>query len=226
MRVRLRKLSKEKLSTVTLLFMVIPFNIGEWTPIQINSHPMPVVSDENSTWKITTKNGAGGYVYILNSNHEKEPLRQASWDWKVTVFPKVEIKIPFSKQNDDFALRVGFLIEGDSSSISIPSSIEKLFERHRRISNIVFYQSVPASESNHGSCGISPYQKEILYCLRSAKSEFETITVKPIDDLIKFLNIAGKSSPKVVGIWIFSDSDNSHSESEVYLRNLKLEQGF
>ncbi|MGE0633451.1 MAG: hypothetical protein AB7O96_13650 [Pseudobdellovibrionaceae bacterium] len=213
------RIAKEKLPA--FLFMIVPFNIGDWTPVQINSHPMPIVTDENSAWKIVTKDGAGGYAYIFNDG---ESATQASWDWKVTKFPKVEVKLPFLKQSDDFAVRIGFLIEGESASISIPSQIEKLFKSKKKISNIIFYQPIPRTDQNREACGLSPYQKEILYCLKFAKGEFETKKATPLEDLGKHIALRSKNL-KIIGIWIFSDSDNSHSESEAYLKNLKMGEG-
>lgn len=219
--------AKQKLSKMAFLFMVVPLDIGQWTPVQVNSHPMPVVTNENSTWKIVSKDGAGGYAYIFKESLSREQVTQASWDWKVTKFPNVEIKLPFLKQNDDFAVRVGFLISGGSTSISIPRSIEKLFGTARKqISNIIFYQAIRSTKGNQETCGESPYQKGITYCLRFADAEFKTQTIKPINDVIKTPNPNPANNLKVVGLWIFSDSDNSHSESEAHLRNLKLEQGF
>ncbi len=219
--------TKQRLSEIALLFVIVPFNIDQWTPVQINTYSMPVVTDESSTWKIVSKNGAGGYAYIFKESFDKEPLIRASWDWTVTKFPNVEIKLPFSKQNDDFAVRVGFLISGGSNSISIPDSIEKLFgTEKKKIANIVFYQAIPSTKGNQESCGESPYQKGITYCLRFATADFESQKVKPTDDVIKNKDSSAASNLKIIGLWIFSDSDNSHSESEAYLRNLKLEQRF
>ena len=218
--------SKQRLSEIALFFMVVPFNIGQWTPVHVNTHPMPVVTEEKSTWKIVSRDGAGGYAFIFKEAFDKDQLIQASWDWKVTRFPNVEIRLPFSKQNDDFALRVGFLISGGSTSITIPDSIEKLFgTEKKKISNIIFYQAIRSTKGNQEACGESPYQKGITYCLRFANTEFETLKVKPTSDLIKNQKPNLPNNLKVVGLWIFSDSDNSHSESEAYLKNLKMEEG-
>ncbi|MGE3535700.1 MAG: DUF3047 domain-containing protein [Parachlamydiales bacterium] len=213
---------RSTLSAKLLSVVVFPLSFNQWTPIKVNSHDLPKISSENQEWRIVTNNSAGGYASLFK---EAIPLGKfkLAWEWRVLKYPKVNTVLPFKKENDDSALRVGLLISGDSENISIPRPLKKtLDEKNYKLTNILFYSSENVPDEK---CGISPYQKGILYCLKHSESQWKTVDTNPMTDLVKGYGISPDQAQKlkVIGLWIFADSDNSESDSESFIRKIQIE---
>lgn len=213
---------RSSLGVRLLSVFVLPLGLDQWTPIKVNSHDLPNVIVEKQEWRIATNNSAGGYASLFK---KAVPLGKCklSWEWKVLKYPKVDIALPFEKKNDDSALRVGLLLSGDVENIKVPNPLKTtLDERNYKLTNILFYSSGNLPDEK---CGISPYQKGILYCLKHSESQWKTVDTNPMTDLVKAYGISSDQVQKlkVIGLWIFADSDNSVSDSESFIRKIQVE---
>ncbi len=214
-----------RLSAVVAMYaaFTLPVDLTSWTPTRVNSGSEPKFIVQDQTWTITTESSVGGVAVLLPKSQiaSSADRSQLRWSWSVKTFPNTHPEIPFKKENDDYAIRVGALISDLKTSIRVPAAFQKRLDANEiKLSYVVFYcasKEVPGGEK----CGVSPYNDRIINCLVPAKSEFQAITQEPVKDLIRIL---GKDNItlQVVGAWIFSDSDNSKSSSTAQVKGLEV----
>jgi hypothetical protein len=203
------------------LLALVPFQLDQWTATNFTSKA-PVFAETKQEWTISTKDSAGGYVYLLPDVETGD----ISWEWSVQKFPSARPVFPFDKKNDDYAVRVGVLFWSGGKSLSLPSSMEKILEAKKLVvSHALLYGAVSETSSDL-RCGSSPYQDRIVYCPKPARTEITKTTVSPIRDIADALHLddVEKKRLRIVGFWVFADSDNSSSESVATLRNLEIEK--
>lgn len=212
--------------------MMLPLGLEHWTAMPISGRALPEFKVVSQAWNIRTRGSAGGYVQFL----EEALLSRAgnlalSWDWKVTRFPKTRPNFPFEKSDDDFAIRVGVLISDGEEQIPVPGEFKKvLMERKQRVAFVVFYCAI-SKELMKGalkpSCGTSPYHDHVVNCLLPSQGDWLTNVVFPIKDAIDSLKIpeARRKKLKVIGFWVFADSDNTESDSMGELRSISVKTG-
>lgn len=210
-----------------LAAFVFPLAINQWTPVPIGSQNLPDVKSTDREWAIKTDGNAGGFVCLLPApTTPSSQTVRLSWEWRVSTFPKTTPKIPFEKSADDYALRVGALLSDSEEGIKVPQRIEDLLkEKNLKLSYVVFYCAV-SSVPNGPLCAISPYNDHIINCLVGADSTYRKVAASPIEDAMRYLKLqeSEKRLLKVIGLWVFADSDNSRSSSEAGLRTLEVSQ--
>lgn len=203
--------------------LLIPLSLEQWTPVPINSGPLPQISSAKNEWTIETNKTAGGYVYLLPEKISLASTR-INWDWKVLKYPEVKVSIPFQRKNDDFAIRLGVLVEGTKSVIDIPKSMSNSLDSKKyKLSYIVFYS---AAQEGGEQCDRSPYQNHILYSLKQGSSEWSGVSASPSADLSRQFHLSDSEikNLKIIGVWLFADSDNSKSQSQGFIRNIRIEE--
>ena len=152
----------------------VPLAITQWTVVPVGSQNPPEVKSSGAEWDVKSNGSAGGYAYLL----PPEIAQNASmirWEWRVASFPKAEVKIPFEKSSDDYALRVGALLSDGEKGIRVPSRIQGMLDAAKqRISYIVFYCAVPKLPQGP-ACAISPYNDHIINCLIQADATYKAV---------------------------------------------------
>lgn len=207
-----------------LAALAIPLSLGQWTEISVPGKKMPIAEALNGSLKLSTRDAAGGYALLFPKAY---PSLKASWSWDVAKFPVSQYGFPISKGQDDFAIRVGFLVESDRTEMRVPPAIKKqLKDRGAHLSYVVFYNSVPDTGRAH-ACEMSPYNDHVVNCFLPARAQPTTVTVSPLLDLANTLNGSDRKSgalgPLVLGLWVFADSDNGRTISEGTLKDLRIE---
>ena len=210
-------------SNILFSVVAVPLALSQWTPIPINSMTLPKFESAEKTWKITTKENAGGMAWVFpKREHFDNPA--IYWTWKVEQFPEVSTYSPLRKKGDDYALRVGTLISGDKE-MDLPPELAKVAQKFSlKLSYIVFYLATDRKEWE-GRCEPNPFSDRVLNCFRITGKKFTDRTERPLQDLSKALNLSPtvQSKLSVAGLWVFADSDNSKSQSVSYLKDLKVE---
>ncbi|MBC7693803.1 MAG: DUF3047 domain-containing protein [Methylotenera sp.] len=212
----------------------IPMDLAKWQKAPMPGKDFPVITEMKNAWRLQSTHSAGGYVYWL-----PEPLRvtdenggnlkqvfEATWKWKVLRLPKTQPKIPVTKNNDDFAVRVGFLWSDGKNRLSAMDGVQKKLKVRHEVSEVLLYNAVADVDPTH-SCGASPYDAKILYCLLPSTPQMQEVQVFPLGDLLKSLEPEAKREIAVrplslIGLWVFSDSDDSKSSAESQLMDLTV----
>lgn len=190
----------------------IPLQLALWQPAQFQKIPPAQFQEIHQTFKIETDKTAGGRVFWLKVPIEKKA--ELAFEWNVERFPTAHYSVPLSRKEDDFAIRIGVLYghtDSEKSSLSVaPEFEEQLKKQHRSLESIVFYVAVPQGAGLSG-CFPSPYP-QISYCPVEAgqkHSVFKTSVEIPAES-------------KILGIWVFADSDNTKSASLAALYKLSI----
>lgn len=198
-----------------------------YAPLQLNkwmeaNHPIwaePKFKLENGQWHIIGDDDFGGYAFILKDPNIK--ARNISYSVKTLKFPKVKHRFPMPKKDDDFGIRIGVLLSDGKTEIAIPGKIKsELKKQGAKLSHIVYYGD---SQNTKFQCGNSPHNNYSIYCLIPSTQSYKKYTHNVVLDLaaIKKLTQEQVKNIKIVGFWILSDSDQSESSIEVYMKDLK-----
>lgn len=202
-----------------------PLAISQWTPVPIGSQRLPEVRSTDGAWVVKTDGNAGGFAFILPTPMDPSSHSvRLSWEWRVSTFPKTTPKIPFEKSSDDYAIRVGALLSDSEEDIKVPRQIEELLkDKKQKLSYVVFYCAVPSLPAGP-VCAISPYNDHIVNCLVRAESKYTRVAASPIEDAMKYFKLpeSERGLLKIIGVWMFADSDNSHSSSDANLRAVEV----
>jgi len=129
-----------------------------------------------------------------------------------------------NKKNDDYAMRVGVLFSDGVRSMTMPEGLKvQITQKGHALSHVVFYCAAPLGDSG-GECIHNPYSDSVVNCLKSAGATKKKENVFPVSDLRK--NIAASdldaSKLKIIGLWLFADSDNVESDSDAWVSELKF----
>jgi len=194
-------------------------------PIHIGSFALPSIETKKEAWQIGTRETAGGYVYPLPRTQLRPLARDAfAWTWKVDRFPSVKTADPSAKEADDYAVRVGILIRGNGEA-SMPGDLEKVASKLQdKVSYVLFYSACDRKELLR-RCFKNPFSDRVINCLIPAGGKPTPVRVFPLDDLKSVISISSEVEARLsaIGIWIFADSDNSKSESQATLAQLRIE---
>jgi hypothetical protein len=209
--------------------LFIPMTLAEWTKVPIQSRTFPDIKNANDSQIYQTKGSAGGLAYFF-----RPPLLQngkiptLSWTWVVKKHPASHPTFPLDKDNDDYALRVGAVLSNSKDEIKVPSSMVSLLKAAKdHVSYVIFYCATRASndaEPIKQKCGISPYNDHIMNCLMPVSQMSTPVRTHPVEDAANLWHFPDevRKSVKMIGIWTFADSDNTHSESEAEITKLKV----
>jgi hypothetical protein len=208
-----------------MISLVIPMILSQWTAVPLPKRSLPEFRESAHGWTMKSDKNAGGYVYLLDQAIPAKNAADvlASWTWSVSKFPSARPTPPFKKDSDDYAVRVGFLLDDQRSQMDIPSQVKgQLAQKKRNLSYVVFYGASP--EGTAKSCGTGPYSNRILTCLETAVEKSKSVSVQPAQaakDAFK-LGPVEIDRLQIVGVWVVADSDNSNSSSEAQLSALKI----
>lgn len=201
--------------------MIIPLNLDLWIPFSFPNIPVSNFDYQqvNKSLKISSHKSASGYVYIFPDPVAINEV-QISWQWSVEKFPDIKNILPISNLSDDFALRLGLLLDDGKRSIKLPSQLEgELKKKNLNVSYVNFYLAVP---NENVPCFLSPNDSFINYCLKLVNSNLKSENITS-EMLAKDLNnIKSFATLKLIGLWIFADSDNSKSTSLGTIRNIQI----
>ena len=215
-----------KLKSVSAAWMVItmPMNLLDWIQVNLPSKEIPIVTAVDGGFRLTTRHSAGGFAYLLQNPIEVTDEMKLSWQWMISRFPSTIISKAVDKNNDDYALRVGVLFSDGKRTMTMPPSLkDQLSKNGRNLSYVVFYCATPESEPVP-TCIQNPFSSNVLNCLKRAGTTKKQESVFPGLDLKRSMALSGQetSQLKIIGLWLFADSDNAASESDAWVSQLEL----
>ena len=205
-------------------WIALPLILNQWVPVPIGSQPLPQVESLGGGWRIQTQGNAGGWAFLLPQ--PIGPQAKLAWEWKVAQFPSAQTQFPFEKGSDDYAIRVGALLTNGSDEIRAPQAMKKLLQDHQvKLSYVVFYSATRSAPPTEKRCGLSPYSDQIVYCLIEVGPQVSKSQVQPIEEAIQAFKLPStqRAKLKLLGLWLFADSDNTKSSSKAELSGLKVE---
>lgn len=192
---------------VTSSFIVIPFVEADWTLLQYSSLPSNKVSFENKSMTIKVEKSASPIIYKLNM-----PISAKALMVKGEIIGKLNFdkKIQGEEKADDFAVRVGLVIEGDRrlnlfQKIAAPKWVKQLYglsSDDTGIDKINFYnisqQSLNWSVREHPLSSL--LHEDIVQSIKTGQFSFTRTLNK---------------EERIIAIWLSSDGDDTGSSYSV-----------
>ncbi len=80
---------------------------------------------------------------------------------------------------------------------------------------------VTAEKGAGENCALSPYSDRIVNCLLPANHSLRSFDKEPLKDLIRITKTSIEDL-KVIGAWVFSDSDNLKSQCKATLNGISF----
>lgn len=198
----------------------MPLDQSAWVKTNFPFKFAPNYKFQNKTIQIISDDDLGGYAHRFKTPIDLSEAVELKLKWQVKKFPSVLPELPFKKKQDDYPLRVG-LILGGGSPAKIPDAVKKRLPFKQQISHIVYYGPVTSKVSKKDKyCGNSPHNDYAVYCAVPSSLKSQEFSFKPLVDLKEVKTI--KYKPKLMGLWLFADTDDSESESEIILKAIEF----
>lgn len=205
--------------SLLLAGVVIPLDQESWVKTNFPFRFAPDYEFIKQGIQIESDDDLGGYAYKLSRPIELSQKTKVRIEWNVKKYPNVTPRKPFVKKQDDYPVRVGLILSGGVKA-KIPSSVTKRLPFKQDISNIVYYGPAKSKEKKELQCGNSPHNDYAVYCAILAPEGENKVEDQP---LIRLQEVKSLNYPtKLLGIWIFADTDDSESESKVLLKKIEI----
>ncbi|MAF91455.1 MAG: hypothetical protein CL674_09300 [Bdellovibrionaceae bacterium] len=198
--------------------LVLPMDLTKWHKTNFLFKAAPDYTSDKKSIFINSEDDLGGYFYRLDKEIPLSSDSKVKFQYQVQQFPKVSIKLPFDKKNDDYPVRLGLVIGGGEEA-DIPSAVKSRLGLSTKISNVLYFAPAKVSEKNI-FCGDSPHNNYAIYCVLPSdlsQKEFELDVLKYLKQ-VKNLDY----SASLLGLWIFADTDDSESKSSVKINNIEI----
>lgn len=207
-----------KTASLLISLLTLPLHSPEgWRLEKFGSVTPNQVTFSEQGMLIKVNESSSPLFYPLSSPKSYSALRVKG---SLSALPKLDSQQEEGIQdNDDFALRVGLILEGDDGPnwiqrIFAPGWIKRILASYpeNSFSQVKFYvvsQRQPAGTVIPGSTSRWISQQSALQKKDPGPFEFETL-----------LDV----SKNVLGVWIQADGDNSHSKFNVEITQLELIQ--
>ncbi len=197
-------------------------DIGLWKETPVKSLPLPAVSVQpGSIWSLSTQGNAGGYAWRLPKPVVWSAVERVSWRWKAQRHPdprNTGLIGLFKPLADDAAVRVGFVFDSGASNLPLPEAWKTETDRDN-ISHVIFHNLV--SQHHKPSCSSSPLTRHITYRnvphAESTRFALHQETPESISTCLPAAEALSETS-RLIGIWVFADSDDSRSQSKAALQ--------
>lgn len=211
----------KKFSNILLSAAIaIPLNTSnQWQVLKYNNLPSHKVVFTDSGLLVDVKSSASPLVYPLKSTTPVNKIRVSGTIEKKIIFKNLQ----GSKNNDDFALRIGLVVKGKQTlsfakKLVAPSWVKSLFALAPKGTGVdhIYFLNAAQDENAHGKIRNHPLSKLI-------KENNKWLLKFDKNGIAKFDFSTELPSPKkTLAIWISIDGDDTKSNFKTKITNLKL----
>lgn len=193
-------------------------SLGKIDPTTYSRHER---EDGSIVIKAESKNSASGLVVPIDADPSE--FRYIQWEWKIeSVLEKGDLT---KKSGDDYAARIYITFDYDPSDLSFGDKI-----RYRAIRTFSSFD-VPLRSLNYiwankaeiESITESPFTDWVqLVAVQSGNEHAGVWKVETRDILLDYRKAFGENPPRITGISIMTDSDNTESSAVAYYGKITL----
>lgn len=202
-----------------LVFLVVPLQLGSgWKALEYSRIPANRVFNENGRLVVDVSKSAGPLVFPFESRIHPSGFKVSGHLDKLIEIPK-EAKQGDSK-NDDFQLRVGFVLEGKKrpgffEGMFAPRWLKALFKMGQNFEGIDYVQfydlaSAPVAWSER----VHPLNE---YLREKVVGKFEKAGGFSFD-------IRETVPKRALGLWLSSDGDDTKSTYRMTIHSLEVKE--
>ena len=212
------KLQSKLLTALLPAGLILPLELSQWKETSFPFKSSPDFTQEGKSLRVATDDDVGGYFFPLSEPRLITDKTRVMVNIKVDKFPKVKPVIPYDKKQDDYALRIG-LVVGGGPEAKLPSAVKSRLKLKYPVSNML-YLNITDAKFTGEACGKSPHNDYSVYCGLSSDLKGGEIHYPVLAPLkrIKKIDYQGK----LLGVWLFADTDDSDSESNILIRSIKI----
>ncbi|MEC9283659.1 MAG: hypothetical protein VX642_13190 [Bdellovibrionota bacterium] len=215
---KIKLLLSKKLWPVLFAGLVLPLDLSQWHKTNFLFKAAPDYSSDKKSITIESDDDLGGYFYPLKTPIKIDSETKLAFSFQVKRFPKVNIKLPFDKKNDDYPVRLGLVIGGGKEA-EIPSAVKSRLNLSSAISNVLYFGPAQTKETKV-FCGNSPHNDYAIYCVLPSDLTKKNFELEILEQLKKVKKI--NYSASLLGVWIFADTDDSESKSSVKINKIEI----
>ncbi|MFK8138934.1 MAG: hypothetical protein AB8E15_11275 [Bdellovibrionales bacterium] len=198
--------------------MLVPMDPSEWVKTKFPFKKFPDFNFSQSI-QISNDSAVGGYFYKLPKPIEIGSLEFIQLKAQIDKFPKVKINMPFQKKQDDYAFRLGLMLS-DGRNSSIPSFVQSKIGRQFPVTKMIYFQFA-SLDGEIEMCGKSPHNSFSIYCvLNTSEGKEFLLNLNLENKALKVLK--NRKKLRLVGLWLFSDTDDSGSKSNAVVRKISI----
>lgn len=214
-------MNKSLLPLFSSLMLQVPLSSNHWKETKFLFQALPEYQFKENKVLIKNKGSIGGYLYLFEKPIKLNSELVLKVNWTIDNYPKVEIKLPFNKENDDYPFRIGLILTGGERKADIPKFVLSLLPSEaKKISEIIYYG--PVEQKGETFCGISPHNKHSIYCAVPSLETKEFI-FSPLKDLSLVQKKEFNKNLKILAIWLLSDTDDSKSKSRAEIQSISFQ---
>lgn len=203
-----------------LALTILPLEPGHWHETSFWFKKAPDFQFTKQGLSIQTEAAVGGYFYLLPQARDLGPETWLQVKIQILKQGPGPVAIPFLKQEDDYALRIGLVLAGGPPA-KIPKLVAKKLPVKTAISQVLYYNFRQQS-SKEIDCGASPHNDYATYCLVSVGEGEQEIVLKPWLDLKRSPVKPTMLKPELLGIWLFADTDDTKVLASARLLSLGI----
>ena len=200
-------------------FLLIPLNqSSNWHYYTFDNIPANQVSHQKQSLSIEVSKSASPLLYIFPKEKSVTKISiSAIANGTLPRFPKIAIQ--GSKAYDDFTLRLGLIIKGESRlnwlqrqmAPSWVTNMEKLLPDNKGIKKVLFFTTCQQQNLFH--------KKRTHFLNSRFEEECVKLIAQPGD--ISFAKKLEKPL-QVLGLWIGSDGDQTSSQFQVQINKIQI----
>ena len=184
-----------------------------------------VESDNRIAIKAVSMNSASGLIYKVDIDPEEFPIIE--WSWKVAeVLADGNYA---TKKGDDYPARIYITFDYDKSNLNLTDRIKysfvKTFTSYPIPLRAINY--IWANKAEKETIAPNAYTDWVyMIAVRSGNNETGSWVTEVRNIYEDYMKAFGEAPPKITGVAIMSDSDNTKGSSEAYYGDIEFRKKY
>lgn len=200
--------------------------LNEWKQLtfpKITAHSEYTIEKDgvSHVLKAVSRASASGLIYKKAFNSREYPILR--WKWRVSNVLKLGNS--FSKEGDDYPIRIYIMFKYDPSSASLPIRamyrlVKSIYKEYPPHSSLIY---IWANQSQAQRIIPSPYtDRAMMVVLQAGKEKLRMWIEEEVDILSDYRAAFGKEPPSEASLAIMSDTDNTGESATAWINFIEV----
>lgn len=200
----------------------------QWSPMEVKADNLTKYSKEqdkegNTVIRAESSNAASGLIYKVDIDSKKYPVIE--WRWRVDHV--VEEGDVTRKDGDDYAARIYITFDYDKTNLGFTDRIIYEFIKTFTSYNIPLraINYIWANDAKKGLVVPNPFTDWVqMVVVRNGSDKRQTWITETRNILDDYREIWGEDPPRISGVAIMTDTDNTDGEAEAWYGDIILKK--